>query len=456
MRRTLQILAAAGLLSVVPGALHAQAPTTTALTYQGRLMVSGLPATGTYDFEFRVFTADLAGSQLGSTVSIPALPVNDGLFSAKLDFGQPQFNSAKRWLQIAVRPAGNGTLTILSPRQELTAAPYAAGLIAPITVHSGQATESLNITNTGGTAVYGKSTFGVGTAGVQGVSTANHGNGVRGTANTGASAYGVWGEATSGIGVRGHGGTYGVFGSGPSGVYGQGGNTGIGVRGDGNFGAHLGSTLPGGTGVYCYAGADSLSYAVWAQSSLGKAGYFSGNVSVVGSLSKSGGSFKIDHPLDPANKYLYHSFVESPDMMNIYNGNAQLDASGSAIVTLPDWFESLNADFRYQLTAIGAPAPNLHISRGIENRQFAIAGGPPFGEVSWMVTGIRIDPWANANRIPVEELKEPHHRGLYIHPEVYGLPASDSVDSIKLRKMNHAVPFDPAAEKAASHNQQEN
>jgi hypothetical protein len=55
------------------------------------------------------------------------------------------------------------------------------------------------------------------------------------------------------------------------------------------------------------------------------AGNFSGNVSVSGSLSKGGGSFKIDHPLDPANKYLYHSFVESPDMKNIYDGVATLD-----------------------------------------------------------------------------------------------------------------------------------
>src|ERR1035437_3569359 len=78
-----------------------------------------------------------------------------------------------------------------------------------------------------------------------------------------------------------------------------------------------------------------------------------GNVSINGSLSKGGGSFKIDHPLDPANKDLYHSFVESPDMMNIYNGSATTDSQGTAFVTLPDWFETLNRDFRYQLTVIG-------------------------------------------------------------------------------------------------------
>ena len=86
-------------------------------------------------------------------------------------------------------------------------------------------------------------------------------------------------------------------------------------------------------------------------------GYFSGTVTVTGNLSKGGGSFKIDHPLEPENKFLYHSFVESPDMMNVYNGNIVLDANGEAIVEFEAWFEPLNRDFRYQLTAIGAPGP---------------------------------------------------------------------------------------------------
>jgi hypothetical protein len=67
---------------------------------------------------------------------------------------------------------------------------------------------------------------------------------------------------------------------------------------------------------------------------------------VTGTLTRSGGSFKIDHPLDPENRYLQHSFVESPDMMNIYNGNAELDDQGRATVVLPEYFETLNGDFR--------------------------------------------------------------------------------------------------------------
>jgi hypothetical protein len=83
------------------------------------------------------------------------------------------------------------------------------------------------------------------------------------------------------------------------------------------------------------------------------------DLQVTGNLSKGGGSFKIDHPLDPANKYLYHSFVESPDMMNVYNGNIMTDRRGLAVVILPNYFEALNRDFRYQLTVIGQFAQAL-------------------------------------------------------------------------------------------------
>ena len=122
-------------------------------------------------------------------------------------------------------------------------------------------------------------------------------------------------------------------------------------------------------------------------------------VDVVGTLSKGGGSFKIDHPLDPANKYLYHSFVESPDMMNIYNGNITTDGDWLATVMLPDWFEALNRDFRYQLTVIGQFAQAI-VAGKVANNQFSIQTDKPNVEVSWQVTGIRQDAYANAHRIP--------------------------------------------------------
>jgi hypothetical protein len=146
--------------------------------------------------------------------------------------------------------------------------------------------------------------------------------------------------------------------------------------------------------------------------------YASGNLNIGGHISKGSGSFKIDHPLDPANKYLYHSFVESPDMMNIYNGLVILDKHGKAVVQLPEYFEALNQDFRYQLTAIGAPGPKLYVASEISGNQFAIAGGKPGAKVSWQVTGIRHDAYADAHRIQVEEDKG-KERGTYLHPELF-------------------------------------
>jgi len=149
------------------------------------------------------------------------------------------------------------------------------------------------------------------------------------------------------------------------------------------------------------------------------AAYFIGDVHVNGNLSKSGGSFKIDHPQDPANKYLVHSFVESPDMMNIYNGNVVTDASGLASVELPAYFDALNIDFRYQLTVIGEFAQAI-IKEEISGNQFTIQTDKPNVKVSWQVTGIRNDAWARANRIKVEVDKPANEKGLYLYPELFG------------------------------------
>ena len=130
-------------------------------------------------------------------------------------------------------------------------------------------------------------------------------------------------------------------------------------------------------------------------------------------------AFKIDHPLDPANRYLYHTSVESPDMTNLYTGNATLGVAGEAWVELPAWFEALNKDFRYQLTCIGGFAP-VYVADEIRDNRFKIAGGAAGMKVSWQVTGVRHDPYAEAYRAPVEMDKQPHERGTYSHPELYG------------------------------------
>lgn len=135
-----------------------------------------------------------------------------------------------------------------------------------------------------------------------------------------------------------------------------------------------------------------------------------GSLQVNGNLSKMSGTFKIDHPLDPRNKYLYHSFVESPDMMNVYNGNITTDANGFATVTLPDYFETLNRDFRYQLTVIGSFARAI-VQQEVSDNAFVIQTDAPHIKVSWQVTGIRQDPYAEANRVQVEVAKEPAMQG---------------------------------------------
>jgi len=151
------------------------------------------------------------------------------------------------------------------------------------------------------------------------------------------------------------------------------------------------------------------------------------NLHVKGTFTKGAGTFKIDHPLDPANKYLSHSFVESPDMKNIYDGVVVLDAAGRATVQLPNWFEALNRDFRYQLTSLGGPGRDLHVAEEVHDNHFRIAGGRPGMRVSWLVTGIRRDAFANAYRTPVEEEKPAAERGSYLHPELFGQPASAGV-----------------------------
>ena len=179
------------------------------------------------------------------------------------------------------------------------------------------------------------------------------------------------------------------------------------------------------TALACVAKAEEGSRASVPGESTGLAGLFRGSVQVTGSVFKGGGGFRIDHPLDPANKYLSHSFVESSDMKNVYDGVVTLDSDGQRTVELPQWVGTLNKDFRYQLTPIGAPAPTRHIAAEISTNRFTIAGGAPGMKVSWQVTGIRRDAWAQANPVTVEVDKPSHERGFYLHPDLYGQPPAN-------------------------------
>jgi hypothetical protein len=182
-----------------------------------------------------------------------------------------------------------------------------------------------------------------------------------------------------------------------------------------------------GNGVIGEASSGSLAYGVWGRSDTGYAGFFSGTTYVVGSLDASDKHFRIDHPLDPANKFMVHASVESAERMNIYNGMVTLDDAGEATVTLPEWFEALNRDFRYQLTSVGSFAP-VFIAEEISHNRFKIAGGEPGGKVSWQVTGVRHDAYADANPMQVEEVKSDVEKGFYLHPGLFGAPEEKGME----------------------------
>jgi hypothetical protein len=258
----------------------------------------------------------------------------------------------------------------------------------------------------GGSGVFG---FGLqyggsflGTTGVQGVSSALNSAGVKGVANSGVVAHGVEGRSSSGTGVFGE--STALSGNGVFGVA----NNGTGVRGSSASGYGVAGFSTNGFGVYGESGK--------------VAGQFIGNVVVSGTLSKTAGNFRIDDPIDPGHKYLQHSFVESPDMMDVYNGNVTTDGRGFATVAMPHWFQALNRSFRYQLTILGhAPwDTQARIWNEIRNNRFTMRTNRPRVKVSWQVTGIRHDPYANAHRIQVVVPKSKGEQGKYLRPELYG------------------------------------
>jgi hypothetical protein len=341
-------------------------------------------------------------------------------------------------------PAGGGTWTLANTQQYSNVNLVGIGTQAPqFPLHVTTAARAgyfVATATTGGSfGLWGQSssTAGVGLVGynnatsgqaygVQGESASTTGRGVfgLGSATTGDS-YGVYGLTNSsiGTGVAGEasattGATTGVIGAVHSstddsaGVYGgndaQSGAT-IGV-----WGASL-STSNGATGVYGTAlGNSGTVFGVYgASNSAGGYGVFSeGRTGASGTK-----SFVIDHPLDPAGKLLMHYSAEGPEPLLVYRGNATLDSDGAAEVELPTYFESINRDLTYQLTAIGAPAPTLHIAQEVQNNRFRIAGGVAGQKVSWCVTGVRNDAFVRTNGAPIEEDKAT--KGRFISPELH-------------------------------------
>jgi hypothetical protein len=244
---------------------------------------------------------------------------------------------------------------------------------------------------------FGLEATGIG-IGVEG--SCDHGAGVRGLSDTG---YGVWGISNG----------YGVVGEGPA----------VGVAAFNHR---------AGTGTYgTYA---LLAFGPYA-------GYFAGNVSITGSLYVNGQKFfQVDDPRDPERGYLVHACVESSEMKNIYDGMSVLDSAGEAEVELLAWFEALNTDFRYQLTAVGGSCPNLFIKKEISNSRFWIGGGASQMKVSWQVTGVRKDPWALAHPFEVEIKKPAEEVGHYLHPDLFGAPEEKGVHRLRHPRLPSRTP----------------
>ena len=286
------------------------------------------------------------------------------------------------------------------------------------------------------------------------------GSSAKALAGTAVAGFGVYGESSSGDGM------YGVTSGNASGVHGvAGGGFSLAGEFDGrvdvaasvgdaalkvrNTGLGFGVWTQTGNGpaIQAYLDGSSSDYMIRGErdSTSQNAAYLKGKVLVSGAFLATTKAFRIDHPLDPEGMYLYHTSVESPDMKNVYDGVVVLDGTGEAWVELPGWTEALNRDFRYQLTPIGAAAPGLFVADEVSSNRFRISGGSPGLRVSWQLTGIRRDRWAEANRTPVEEAKPEEEVGTYLEPEAWGMPAERAAGALRRHSGASSLPEPPDA-----------
>jgi hypothetical protein len=440
------------------------------ISYQGVYTQNGTPVTGSRDMSFRFHFTSTCSTIPIWTTNLDDVSLQNGLFHVVLNVNPTVFNGEPRWLRViidgetlgcepilptpyALHSASTGALhghpvdpsdpsggsflfwtgSEWAPTSHVATNPatgtssngdllglrgHAILPYAPSPAPNPATTGVLGISDSrNGRGVSGQATAPTGPAfGVHGTSASQDGRGVYGLATgSGGQIYGVYGEATGTEGT-----SFGVYGEGLHGV----GVHGVGI---------LGVAGIGYTGVYGHSVGDTgLNYGVHgiADHDSAYAGYFSGRVHVTGDLSAGGAkSFKIDHPLDPANQYLYHFAVESPEVRNVYEGVATLDDNGAAEVQLPAYFSAINTDgYRYQLTPLGAAMPNLHVAREIEGNVFAIGGGEADLRVSWQITAVRNDPYLRDHRPQAETPKSEEEVGRYLYPQGYGQPDSLRMD----------------------------
>jgi hypothetical protein len=379
--------------------------------------------------------------------------------------------------KLSASGGNNGDVLKLSGGNLTWAQDQTGGLTLPYSGSAAANTPAFEVTNSnsGGAGVQGTNSMmgnhgvlGTSASGVYGFANASQGNGVLGEANNGSAAYGVWGKSTSGYGVYGNGpgGNYGYLGGPNDGVFGEAnsGNTAHGVTGqsssnvgvyglntsNNNYG-YLGGPNIGvygfansseGNGVVGEANTGSLAFGVYGGSSSGYAGFFKGKVYVTGNFTATGTkSFLIDHPLDPEHKTLRHAAIESSEVLNQYSGNVVTDENGFAEIILPEWFEALNKDFRYQLTVIDDSDRFVlaKVVSKVQNNRFVIRTNYGHVEVSWQVTGVRNDAYMRAHPMAVEELKPPEEQGTYLSPKEWGQPEEKGRDYPKLQEMREEL-----------------
>lgn len=434
------------------GLAAAQTPLTSALTYQGELTQVGQPVNGTATFTFRLFGVASGGVALGSQ-TFALVPVEDGRFTVLLNaagqLSASAFNGERRWLELEV----NGTL--LLPRQEVTAAPYslrtravdwsgvenepvcfplclpfsgsiAAGVAFSITATSASdvgfftinnaasAAECVDASSNGGGNVVEAAMTGTGRAGLFQINNDVNGNDAIGATSNGSGD--AISAVMSGMGRAGIFENTNASNSDPAlEAFSSGSPT-------GNSGTFQCFNTGGGRAAYLESDTGGIfTLRVRNLAMGGGSAELVGHVNVIGNLSASGTKpFRIDHPLEPANRYLYHYALESPEVLNVYRGRATLDEHGEAEIELPPYFSALNRQFEYQLTPLGAAMPNLHVAAEIEGLRFGIAGGQPGRSVSWQVTATRNDAYVQLYGAPVEVEKPPHERGRFLHPELHG------------------------------------
>ncbi len=169
---------------------------------------------------------------------------------------------------------------------------------------------------------------------------------------------------------------------------------GIGVRGQ--------STPSAGWGFGVYG--EGNFYGVFSQGDLGASGVK---------------TFIIDHPLEPETKSLKHFSIESNEVLNIYRGVGKFDNNGNCIIQLPDYYNSINIEESYNLTAIGKAMPNIFISKKINSEgKFEISGGIKGYEVSWSVYAKRNDKYVQNHPEKTKDVitKKQYQKGKFWDP----------------------------------------